>query len=63
LSVENRNRRARGVGFGEDACPGRTGHGPANRAACTDIALALILHRNDRAPRRGGTSPRIAAIS
>ena len=33
--------------FDEDACLARTGLGPANRATCNNIALALILHQGN----------------
>ncbi len=41
--VENLNHRQRDRVFGEDACPTRTGYGPANRASLNNIALAVIF--------------------
>ena len=40
------NHYIRDCTFGEDACLTRTNHGPANRATCNNIALALIVRQN-----------------
>ena len=50
--VESGNHYTRDVTYGEDSSRIRTGHGPANSAALTNLALALILTRPP-----GGTVP------
>ncbi len=55
-SVENRNHRHRDTFFGEDACPMRTGHGPANRASLNNLALAVVL--TNRRPNEGFATAR-----
>ena len=39
------NHHIRDATFAEDACPARTRFAPVNNATCTNIALAIILHR------------------
>ena len=47
-TVENRNHRVRDKSLGEDACLTCTGNGPANRALCNNLVLAVIFsHRRD----------------
>jgi len=40
------NHHIRDRTFGEDACLTRTNNGPANRATCNNLALALIFRQN-----------------
>jgi len=40
------NHHIRDRTFGEDACLTRTSNGPANRATCNNLALALIFRQN-----------------
>ena len=42
-AMENRNHRRRDTTFRKDACLMRTGHGPANNTAFSNLALAIIL--------------------
>ena len=42
-AIENKNHRRRDTAFREDACLMRTGHGPANNTAFSNLALAIIL--------------------
>ena len=55
-SVDNRNHRHRDVVFAEDACPMRTGTGPANRARLNTLALAVVL--TNRQPHEGFATAR-----
>ena len=55
-SVDNRNHRHRDVFFAEDACPMRTGTGPANRARLNTLALAVVL--TNRQPHEGFATAR-----
>lgn len=45
-TIENGNHRRRNTAFREDACLARTGHGPANNVAFSNLALAIILTEN-----------------
>ena len=50
-AIENKNHRRRDTAFREDACLMRTGHGPANNTAFSNLALAIILTAGfDRVP-------------
>ena len=42
-AIENKNHRRRDTAVREDACLMRTGHGPANNTAFSNLALAIIL--------------------
>ena len=44
--VENLNYHCRDRSLKEDDCLIRTNNGPGNRAMCSNIALALIIHQN-----------------
>ena len=55
-SVDNRHHRHRDVFFAEDACPMRTGTGPANRARLNTLALAVVL--TNRRPHEGFATAR-----
>ena len=55
-SVENRHHRHRDGFFAEDACPMRTGNGPANRASLNTLALAVVL--TNRQPHEGFATAR-----
>ena len=39
------NHHIRDTTFAEDACLARTQFAPANNATCTNLALALIIHK------------------
>ena len=41
------NHHVRDKLFDEDACLARTGFAPENNALCTNIAIALIIHKTD----------------
>ena len=41
------NHHIRDKVFAEDACLARTGFAPENNALCTNIAIALIIHKTD----------------
>ena len=45
-TIENGNHRRRDTAFHEDACLARTGHGPANNVAFSNLALAIFLTRD-----------------
>ncbi len=50
-AIENTNHRRRDTAFREDACLKRSGHGPANNTAFSNLALAIILTAGfDRVP-------------
>ncbi len=58
-AVENMNRRQRDCVCGEDACPTRTGHGPANRATPDNIALAVVFANRREAESLAETRRRL----
>ena len=50
-AIENKNHRWRDTAVREDACLMRSGHGPANNTAFSNLALAIILTAGfDRIP-------------
>ena len=40
------NHHIRGTTFAEDACLARTQFAPANNATCTNLGLAIIIHKS-----------------